>query len=346
MEREITRAQPLLNAQGLIVEDGWARKPLWEYDRSKVKGGMLRIKEWEYWAIINQSQGYALTATMSDLGYAAFFALSYIDLERREYAQADAITPLSWGKLGLAPSSAETSQVSWANKKLRLAFFNKGDSHHLMVGCPTLVLPDGTVGLDYAITLTRPASSESLNIATSWEQKRTAFYLNEKANSYAVSGTVRRGMEEERLLLGEAWGVLDWGRGRWTYKNTWYWASLSTVVNNTPLGLNFGYGFSDRSIASENAILYNYQIHKIGEVRFDFDPEDLMKEWKIHDTEGRVDLVFEPWVDRKSKTNALLIKSVQDQCFGAFSGTVILDDGTPVQIDEAVGFAEKVFNRW
>jgi hypothetical protein len=24
-----------------------------------------------------------------------------------------------------------------------------------------------------------------------------------------------------------AYGVLDWGRGVWTYSNTWYWASMS-----------------------------------------------------------------------------------------------------------------------
>jgi hypothetical protein len=346
MEREITKEQPLLDRQGRIIEEGWARQPLWRYERKAVKGGPLRIKEWEYWAIVNQAQGYALTATVSDLGYAALLALSYTDLKRREVAQTDAIAIMPLGKMGLAPSSSEESQVSWSNKELRIALFNKKDHVHLMVGCPSLVLPDGTVGLDFDVTFTRPSDAESLNIATSWEEQRKAFYLNEKANCYSVAGTVRRGMKEEQLLLGEAWAVLDWGRGRWTYQNTWYWASLSTVVENTVVGLNLGYGFSDRTPASENAIIYNHRIHKIGKIRFDYQPDDLMHKWIITDEDGRLDLVFEPWVDRSSKFNLLVIKSVQHQLFGAFSGTLILDDGSTVTLDGAIGFAEKVFNRW
>jgi len=346
MEHEVTTKQPLLGKDGRIGEEGWARHPLWRYDRKAVKGGALVIKEWEYWAIVNQRKGYALTATISDLGYAGLMALSYIDLTRREVAQSDAIALFPCGQIGLAPDSRAASQVSWANKKIRLAFFNTGTSTRLMVACPSLALPDGTVGLDFDITLTRNEKAESLVIATSWREQRKAFYYNEKANCYSAAGTVRRGMEVENLLLGEAWGVLDWGRGRWTYQNTWYWASLSTVVENVTVGLNLGYGFSDRSPASENAIAYNHTIHKLGEVTFTFDSEDLMKIWRIKDREGRLDLIFEPWVDRSTLTNLLVIKSVQHQLFGGYSGTLILDDGTVVTLDSAVGFAEEVYNRW
>ncbi|NMA22577.1 MAG: DUF2804 family protein, partial [Spirochaetales bacterium] len=98
--------------------------------------------------------------------------------------------------------------------------------------------------------------------------------------------------------------------------------------------------------ASENAIIYNHRIHKIGKIRFDYQPDDLMHKWIITDEDGRLDLVFEPWVDRSSKFNLLVIKSVQHQLFGAFSGTLTLDDGSKVSLDGAIGFAEKVFNRW
>lgn len=346
MEHEVKTEQPLLDKRGRIVEEGWARRPLWHYDRTAVKGGPLRRKEWEYWAIVNQSKGYALTATISDLGYAGLMALSYIDLTRGQVAQADSIAVMPLGRIGLGPDSRSPSQVSWANKKLRLAFFNNDQSTRLMVACPSLVLPDGTVGLDFDLTLKRSERAESLVIATSWKEQRKAFYYNEKATCYSAAGTIRRGMEVESLLLGEAWGVLDWGRGRWTYQNTWYWASLSTVVENTTVGLNLGYGFSDRTPASENAIIYDHTIHKIGEVTFFFDHEDLMKSWRIKDAEGRLDLTFEPIVDRSTMTNFVLIKSVQHQLFGAYSGTVILDNGTAITLDSAVGFAEEVYNRW
>ena len=51
-------------------------------------------------------------------------------------------------------------------------------------------------------------------------------------------------------------------------------------------------------------------------------------------------------MDRASDTNALLIRSDQHQVFGRFSGEVILDDGTKLEIKDLTGFAEKVFNKW
>lgn len=346
MEHEVDRKQNLLDAKGHIVEEGWARHPLWHYDRTQVKGGKPRIKEWDYYAIVNQQRGYAVALTISDLGYAALFAIAYIDFQRKAVSQSDALSFLPLGKLGLAPSSQEESHVSWADKKLRLAFIKKGQERHLMAACPQMILPDGTVGLDVDITLVQERNSESLNIATSWKEQRKAFYLNEKINCLAAKGTVRRGLEVENLLLGEAWGVLDWGRGRWTYTNTWYWASVSTLVENVPFGLNLGYGFSDRTPASENAIIYNHIIHKLGNVTFSFDKEHPEKPWEIQDAEGRLKLTFEPVVDRSSTTNFVLIKSNQHQYFGIYRGMCILDDGTTLAITDALGFAEEVYNRW
>lgn len=346
MQREVTREQQLLDESGRIIEEGWARRPVWTYDRSKVKGGLLRIKEWDYYAVINQTKGYAITATVSDLGYAGLLALSYIDFNRRQVAQTDALAVLPIGTIGLSATSTEESQVSWANKKLRIALIKRGPERHVMIGCPTLKLPDGKVGLEADLTLVQQPQAESLNIATSWKENRKAFYLNEKVNCLEVSGTVRRGMETEQIATGEVWGVLDWGRGRWTYQNTWYWASVSSTVENVPFGLNLGYGFSDRTPASENAILYNHKLHKLDEVTFLFDRGDYMKNWTITDTEGRLDLTFEPCVDRASHMDYWVIKSEQHQIFGYFSGTCTLDDGSILTLSSIPGFAEEVFNRW
>jgi hypothetical protein len=346
MEHEVDHLQHLLDAKGHIVEEGWARHPLWHYDRTQIKGGKLKIKEWDYYAIINQQKGYAIALTISDLGYAALFAIAYIDFHKKAVSQCDSLSFLPLGKLGLAPSSQEESHVSWADKKLRLAFIKKGQERHLMAACPQMVLPDGTEGLDIDITLVQERNAESLNIATSWKEQRKAFYLNEKLNCLAAKGTVRRGLDVEHLLLGEAWGVLDWGRGRWTYTNTWYWASLSALVENVPFGLNLGYGFSDRTPASENAIIYNHVIHKLGNVTFTYDKEHPENPWDIRDTEGRLKLTFTPLVDRSSTTNFVLIKSNQHQYFGTYSGMCILDEGTTVSLEGVLGFAEEVYNRW
>jgi hypothetical protein len=145
--------------------------------------------------------------------------------------------------------------------------------------------------------------------------------------------------------------TLDWGRGVWAYSDTWYWSSATGIINGSKLGFNLGYGFSDRSPATENCIFYNDKIHKLNKVEFIIpnDEKDLCekdKPWIIKSDNDRINLKFWPQVNRQSKFNYLIIKSDQNQVFGVFEGEVILDHGQKISFKNLHGFAEKVSNRW
>ncbi len=86
-------------------------------------------------------------------------------------------------------------------------------------------------------------------IATPFDHKKR-FYYNQKINLLKSSGKVTLG--EEIFDFNGAYGVLDWGRGAWTYHNIWYWSSLSGEQDGHKIGFNLGYGFGDTSNASEN----------------------------------------------------------------------------------------------
>ena len=140
--------------------------------------------------------------------------------------------------------------------------------------------------------------------------------------------------------------VLDWGRGVWTYNNTWYWASASGYLDGVAFGFNLGYGFSDRSPATENLLLYDGKAHKLEQVEFHFDRSDWLKPWRVSSNDQRLALTFRPAVDRNSQLNLLAIASEQHQVFGYFSGQAVLDDGSVLQLQDFPGFAEEVRNRW
>lgn len=55
---------------------------------------------------------------------------------------------------------------------------------------------------------------------------------------------------------------------------------------------------------------------------------------------------FTPIMDRASCTDIKFICSNQHQVFGLFSGTMILDDGTKIELKDFLGFAERVYNKW
>ncbi|MDD4763337.1 MAG: DUF2804 family protein, partial [Sphaerochaetaceae bacterium] len=137
MQHEVTAAQQLLSKKGTIVEEGWARRPLWKYDRKEIKASALKIKEWDYYAVMSHEHKFCITATIADLGYAGLFNLAFIDLERGKAVQIDALKALPLGSLRLKSDSGDHS-IAWKNEKLRLAFSRKGDTRRLLVASPDL----------------------------------------------------------------------------------------------------------------------------------------------------------------------------------------------------------------
>ena len=141
------------------------------------------------------------------------------------------------------------------------------------------------------------------------------------------------------------------GRGVWTYDNIWRWGTCSTRLNGVPFGFNLGYGFSDRSSATENVIFYDGRAHKLQEVVFMIGQDDkgnfnYMDPWTISSSDGRFEGIFEPILDRKAKIDMKVIASDQHQVFGHLTGTAVLDDGTELKMRDVIAAIEVVHNRY
>ena len=112
------------------------------------------------------------------------------------------------------------------------------------------------------------------------------------------------------------------------------------------IGLNLGRGFGDLSRATENAVILDGRVHKLGDVGFDYRSSDYMRPWRFTDDEGRLDLTFIPFKDRTARTNLGIIFSEVHQMFGRYSGQMVLDDGQLLEIHDLIGFAEEHQARW
>jgi len=97
-------------------------------------------------------------------------------------------------------------------------------------------------------------------------------------------------------------------------------------------------------------LFFGGKAHKLGEVSFDIprkgSKEDYLGVWNVRDDAGRLDLRFEPMLDRSADMNFLLLASRQHQVFGRFTGTAVLDDGRRLAVQGLTGFLEKVSNKW
>ena len=186
---------------------------------------------------------------------------------------------------------------------------------------------------------------DTMVIATPWD-KKGRFYYNQKINCMRAEGFAEYNGKRYEFHPEKHFGTLDWGRGVWTYDNTWYWGSGNCDVDGHAFGFNIGYGFGNTKAASENVIFYDGVAHKIDDVTFVIPEDDYCKPWKFTSSDGRFEMDFMPLLDRSACLDYKLIVSDQHQVFGRMSGTTVLDDGTKVEIKDVLCFAEKVHNRY
>ncbi len=75
--------------------------------------------------------------------------------------------------------------------------------------------------------------------------------------------------------------------------------------------------------------------------------EDYMSPWTFTSDDGHFEMDFVLVIDGTGCiTDAKLVSSDRHQVFGKFTGKVILDDGTVIEVKDFLGFAEKVTNKW
>jgi len=341
MQYEITEPSDLLDPFGELNQIGWARRPLLNYNREYIWHGWSRIKEWDYYAILHEE--YGITFTVADLGYMSLIAIVWLDFKNKSFIADEIMLWLTKGKLGL-PRSSEEGDIITNKKGLSLSFERKTDMRILRVNYPKF---NNGIGIEAELTLFQDPSMDSMVIASSWKKKPTRFYYNQKTNCMPVEGFVKIGKNKYEFYEKKSFGVLDWGRGVWTYKNTWYWGSASgRLKDGSLIGWNIGYGFGDRSKASENILFYNGRGHKLDDVKFQIDPDNYLKPWVFTSNDGRFEMTMEPILDRNSKIDLKILKSIQHQIFGYCTGDIVLDDGRKIHVKRLLGFAEKVFNKW
>lgn len=343
MQHEITTRRPLLDDKGRLTEPGYTKGLLMDYNRKAIKGGALRIKEWDYYLIANND--YAVALTIADNSYMSLDGISLLDFRKPWQHTSNSMAFMSLGKRHLPASSAK-GDVSSTTKKYSISFRHNGDHRILSFHMDNFL--DGKP-ISGEIRLENP-EQESMVIVTPFAEKETAFYYNQKINCLPASGSVEFDGETYTFDKENSFGVLDWGRGVWTYDNVWYWGSASGLVDGVPFGFNIGYGFGDTSAASENMIFYGGKAHKLSQVTFNIPKknhmDDYMSPWTFTSDDGRFEMDFIPIIDRAACTDVKVICSDQHQVFGRFTGKAVLDDGKEINIKDFLGFAEKVHNKW
>ena len=334
---------PLLNHKGELLETGYATSLVRRYERAAIKGGAARIKEWDYYLIYNGSFGVALT--IADNSYMGMLSASFLDFEAKTETT---ISPMFWLPFGKTkfPASSESGDIEKTIKGASGSFTHETGGRRLRFHLDKFS-KHGAFDCDILLS---DAPKDTMVIATPFAEKKTAFYYNQKIIAMRASGSFTIGGVTRTFDPADSFGLLDWGRGVWTYENTWYWGAGQGMADGHRFGFNIGYGFGDVSAASENMLFLDGVHHKLDRLTFNIPlkdgKEDYLSPWTFSSNDGRFETSFTPFLDRAAYTNVGPLLSDQHQVFGYMDGFVTLDDGSKLELKHFLCFAEKVHNKW
>lgn len=345
-EHLITGSGPLLDEEGRLREPGYAYQPPFDYNRENIAAPAWRIKDWDYYLV--EDDEYAVALTFSDMGYVGLISASVMDFEEKTFKTTSELVPAPMGSMGV-PRGTDEGEILWGNKRCYVRFW------HPQPGMRWLTFSmkhfNGAADLEFEVLLDREPR-DSMVIATPWAEDPTAFYYNRKILGMRAQGGFRVGENFHEFKKANALGLMDAGRGVWTYENVWYWAAAQGYQNGHLVAFNLGYGFGDTSAASENMVFIDGKAQKLGRVDFGIPRRydgtyDYLGHWHIIDNEGRLDLSFVTEIDRTDNMNVMnVVVTRQHQIFGKLNGHVILDDGSRLVVRGLRASAENIYNRY
>src|SRR6185437_10353020 len=125
------------------------------------------------------------------------------------------------------------------------------------------------------------------------------FNFTSKQQARPAHGELRLG--DTRRPIGDAdarngaWGVLDVGRGRWPSRITWNWGGGAGRAAAHVIGLQFGAKWTAGTGFTENALVVDGRLTKIGrELDWEYDWDAPMQPWRVSDPGGQLDAVLVP----------------------------------------------------
>ena len=148
MQRRITTPGPLHDENGRLVEVGWATELIKMYDRSRIAVGRLRLKEWDYYAIVNDR--FALALTVDHNGYMTMDSISLLDFEKNSQVTASKISLPFLSRRSL-PSTSRQGDIRVSGRGYAMAFDNDGKQRHLY-GHMDSFTREGGISFDLLLT--------------------------------------------------------------------------------------------------------------------------------------------------------------------------------------------------
>ncbi|MBL4908346.1 MAG: DUF2804 domain-containing protein [Sneathiella sp.] len=170
-------------------------------------------------------------------------------------------------------------------------------------------------------------------------------YCQKVAGLQAEGELFHNGQRYDLREIG-AYAHHDFTAGFLRQDTFWNWACLTGQDDaGNVLGLNLSNGVNETGF-SENVIWLNGKRENAGLISFDYDLDDLSKPWKISSESGRLNLTFRSEGQYAAQNKSCPLPFDFHQLFGSFEGTLRLESGDIIRINDIPGFCERQYAVW
>ena len=117
---EVLKPHLLLDASGELAEPGWSRSLIQKYDRGMIKAPGWRIKEWDYYLVMNDQ--FAGAFTISDDGYIGLQSVSLLIFGEKPWEHTETVlNTFPMGRLKM-PSDSSAGVTKYRDRRLQMRF--------------------------------------------------------------------------------------------------------------------------------------------------------------------------------------------------------------------------------
>ncbi|OBP13904.1 hypothetical protein A5320_14610 [Rheinheimera sp. SA_1] len=169
------------------------------------------------------------------------------------------------------------------------------------------------------------------------------FTYTEKNNALPVTGQLS--LAGKNFPLQQARAGYDFSAGFMRRQTNWRWASINTLLEAQPFGLNLAAGVNETGLC-ENALWLDGKIQHLSPAQFQFNRYNQESRWQIRTLCDELTLDFTPLFCRQEKVQAGLLASNFRQYVGHYQGEIRLRDGQVLQLKQCLGLAEDHYAKW
>jgi hypothetical protein len=337
-ERELLAPVELCLPDGRLnrAAVGWSRRPL---VTSNLRGHRLRKKRWDYWVVA--SDDCLINLTYADVDFLCLASVYFVDFATGRAVEKSVALPLGLG--GDFPDTVGGRDVRFDHLGLRFSIAREGDGTRLRIGFRKTL----GAALEADVLVERPTGGETLNVVVPWSDDR--FQFTSKQVALPARGEVRLdGTTHPFGPRQRAFACLDHGRGVWPRETRWNWSAAAGVVDGRTVGFNLGAGWTDGTGVTENGLVLDGRLEKIGEpVTFTFDRAAPRGPWRVRSPSGRIDLTLAPLHHRRMSGDFGVAAAHMDWSIGRITGSLVSDGGERLELlPGIIGWAEDFRARW